>query len=133
MPVNYIIPETEDILSETFGMIIYQEQVMMIVQRIAGFTPGQAAHLRKYIGSKRHIVQYLPYEEPFITGGVKNGFDEKRLKSLWRQMEDYGYNAFNKSHAVAYTLLSYQTAWLKAHYREEYLACVAKVEKRFRR
>lgn len=128
-----VIPGTEEILSETYGLIIYQEQVMMIVQNIAGFTPGQAAHLRKYIGSKRHIDKYLPYEEPFITGGVKNGFDKRTLESLWRQMEDNGCYAFNKSHAVAYTWLSYQTAWLKAHYREEYLDAVAIVERRFGR
>lgn len=134
--VNYIIQGIEDILSESYGLIIYQEQVMMIAQKIAGFTPGQSDKLRKVIGSRTNSAALElsdTYHDLFIKGALKNGHEYKKLEELWQIMERVGPYVFNKSHAVAYTWLSYQTAWLKAHYREEYMACVAKVEKRFRR
>lgn len=135
-PISYIIPETEDILSETFGLFIYQEQVMMIAQKIAGFTPGQSDKLRKIVGSRTNAAALElsdTYHDLFIKGGLTNGHDYIQLEELWQKLERVGPYVFNKSHAVAYTWLSYQTAWLKAHYREEYLECVAKVEKRFGR
>lgn len=131
--INYIIPETEEILSETFGMILYQEQIMLIAQRIAGFTPGESDKLRKLFGRYNHksIILYDSFHDRFIEGGGKNGYDYKTLERLWQKLEKPGPYAFLKAHAVAYTILSYQTAWLKAHYRELYMEIAARIYKKF--
>lgn len=131
--INYIIPETEEILSETFGMILYQEQIMLIAQRIAGFTPGESDKLRKLFGRYNHksIILYDSFHDRFIEGGGKNGYDNKTLERLWQKLDKPGPYAFLKAHAVAYTRLSYQTAWLKAHYRELYMEIAAKIYKKF--
>lgn len=131
--INYIIPETEEILSETFGMILYQEQIMLIAQRIAGFTPGESDKLRKLFGRYNHksIILYDSFHDRFIEGGGKNGYDYKTLERLWQKLDKPGPYAFLKAHAVAYTRLSYQTAWLKAHYRELYMEIAAKIYKKF--
>ena len=108
---------------------------MMIAQKIAGFTPGQSDILRKIVGSRTNAAALElsdTYHDLFIKGGLKNGHDYKQLEELWQKLERVGPYVFNKSHAVAYTWLSYQTAWLQAHYREEYMEAVAKVEKRFK-
>ena len=131
--INYIIPETEEILSETFGMILYQEQIMLIAQRIAGFTPGESDKLRKLFGRYNHksIILYDSFHDRFIEGGGKNGYDYKTLERLWQKLEKPGPYAFLKAHAVAYTRLSYQTAWLKAHYRELYMEIATRIYKKF--
>ena len=131
--INYIIPETEEILSETFGMILYQEQIMLIAQRIAGFTPGESDKLRKLFGRYNHksIILYNSFHDRFIEGGGKNGYDYKTLERLWQKLDKPGPYAFLKAHAVAYSRLSYQTAWLKAHYRELYMEIAAKIYKKF--
>lgn len=131
--INYIIPETEEILSETFGMILYQEQIMLIAQRIAGFTPGESDKLRKLFGRYNHksIILYDSFHDRFIEGGGKNGYDYKTLERLWQKLDKPGPYAFLKAHAVAYSRLSYQTAWLKAHYRELYMEIAAKIYKKF--
>ncbi len=122
-PASYVIPETESILSETYGMILYQEQIMMMAQKIAGFTPGQSDGLRKVAGSMNPVAVQLSshFRELFIAGGVSNGYNPDSLEKLWISIERYGIYAFLKSHAVAYTWLSYQTAWLKAHYPSSHL------------
>lgn len=135
--ITYILPETEAILSESFGLIIYQEQLMTIAQRISGFTPGQSDKLRKAFARRRinsvAFGLFDSYKDQFLTGGVKNGYDYRKLESLWQSIDGIDPNAlFIKSHAVAYTGLSYQTAWLKAHYREVFEAAVEKVWKRFK-
>lgn len=134
-PVSYVIPETESILSETYGLILYQEQVMMIAQKIANFTPGQSDKLRKVAGSMKPAAYHLAshFKDLFIAGGVKNGYGYASLEKLWQIIDHNGHNAFLKSHAVAYTWLSYQTAWFKAHYPDEYSQSVAKVNKAFGR
>lgn len=121
-PVRYIIAETEDILAETYGLILYQEQIMMIAQQIAGFTPGQSDKLRKTVGSIKPVAHQLAahFRDHFITGGLKRGYDHHSLEMLWQNIVEYGAFAYLKSHAVAYTWLSYQCAWLKAHYPDEY-------------
>ena len=131
--INYIIPETEEILSETFGMILYQEQIMLIAQRIAGFTPGESDKLRKLFRRYNHksIILYDSFHDRFIEGGGKNGYDYKTLERLWQKLDKPGPYAFLKAHAVAYSRLSYQTAWLKAHYRELYMEIAAKIYKKF--
>jgi len=108
----------------------------MCIRDSARFTPGQSDKLRKIVGSRTNAAALElsdTYHDLFIKGGLTNGHDYKQLEELWQKLERVGPYVFNKSHAVAYTWLSYQTAWLKAHYREEYLECVAKVEKRFGR
>lgn len=130
-PVDYILPETESILAETYGLFLYQEQIMITAQRIAKFCPGASAKLIRVIGVRTPDSYHLAesYKERFIEGGAGNGYDHKSLEKLWEEMEQSGPYAFNKSHAVAYTWLSYQTAWLKAHYPDEYLQAVDKVNK----
>ncbi len=132
--INYVMPETEAILSETFGLIIYQEQAMLIMQKIGGFTPGQSAKARRYLGAGESgdYLQLCAYKEEFLEGGETRGYSEKQLEEIWQQLDHTGPYLFNKSHAVAYTWLSYQTAWLKAYYREEFEASVKKAWKRFK-
>ena len=131
--INYLLPETEEILSETYGMILYQEQIMLIAQRIAGYTPGESDKLRKLFGRYNHktIILYDSFHDRFIEGGEKNGYDYKTLERLWQELDKPGPYAFLKAHAVAYTRLSYQTAWLKAHFRDVYMNIVAKLNRRF--
>ena len=131
--ISYILPETEEILSETYGMVLYQEQIMLIAQRIAGFTPGESDKLRKLFGRYNHksIILYDSFHDRFIEGGGKNGYDYKTLERLWQELEKPGPNAFLKAHAIAYTRLSYQTAWLKAHYRELYMEIATRIYKKF--
>ena len=106
---------------------------MLIAQRIAKFCPGASAKLVKIIGVRTSDTFHLgeSYRERFIECGVTNGFDHKSLEMLWQKMEQSGPYAFLKSHAVAYTWLSYQTAWLKAHYRELYMEISARIYKKF--
>lgn len=111
--VIYDIPAVEEILGETYGLIIYQEQIMWICQRLAGFEPEKADKLRKALG-KRKLMVLEALHDDFINGGVNNGYDKDALQRVWDLMDNP--YAFNKSHAVCYTWLSYQLAWIKAHY-----------------
>lgn len=131
--IDYTVPEIGEVLSETYGLFLYQEQIMTIAQKIAGFTPGQSDKLRKVFGRSNSIAIELQdrFEEGFIHGGEENGYENKMLESLWRLMSDMGPYAFLKAHAVVYTRLSYQTAWLKAHFRDVYMDNVAKLYKQF--
>lgn len=132
-PVDYILPETESILAETFGLFLYQEQIMITAQRIAKFCPGASARLIRVIGVRTPDTYQLAesFRERFIEGGVGNGYDQNSLEKLWEEMEQSGPYAFLKSHSVAYTWLSYQTAWLKAHYPDEYSRAIDIVNKDF--
>ncbi|MDR0601323.1 MAG: DNA polymerase III subunit alpha [Treponema sp.] len=119
--IHYPDPCLEDILRETYGVIVYQEQVMQVAQRIAGYTPGQADLLRRAMGKKKKEI--IEKEKgPFIRGAVKQGFshaDAERIYDILAPFAGYG---FNKSHAAAYSLLSFRTAWLKAHFPAEFMA-----------
>jgi DNA polymerase-3 subunit alpha len=119
--IKYPDPCLEDILKETYGVIVYQEQVMQVAQRIAGYTLGQADMLRRAMGKKkREIIE--EEKGPFIAGAIKQGFsgaDADRIYEILAPFAGYG---FNKSHAAAYSVLSYQTAWLKAHFPAEFMA-----------
>jgi DNA polymerase-3 subunit alpha len=125
--VKYDLPELKDILSETYGVILYQEQVMEIAHRLAGFTLGQADILRKAMGKK------LPEEmekqkEAFIKGAKAHGTPEGKAKKLFDLMAKFAEYGFNKSHSAAYAYVAFQTAYLKAHYPVEFMAANMSVE-----
>ncbi len=130
-PITYLIPELEPILSNTYGAIIYQEQVMRIFQDLAGYSLGGADLVRRFMSKKKYSK--LAHErESFIHGdaerGIKgceaNGIDPEKANQLFDQMMDFAAYAFNKSHACAYAMVSYYTAWLKYYYPLEYLCAV---------
>jgi DNA polymerase-3 subunit alpha len=121
VPVKYDLPQLRDILDETYGIILYQEQVMRIANELANFTMGQADLLRKAMGKK------LPEEmekqkESFIRGAMANGISEKKAKKIFDFMSYFAEYGFNKSHSAAYAYIAYQTAYLKAHYPVEFMA-----------
>ena len=114
-PVTYEIPDMEEYLKDTYGITVYQEQVMLLSQKLAGFTGGEADTLRKAMGKKKRDV--LDKMKPkFIEGAKKNGHDPKICEKIWGDWEAFASYAFNKSHSTCYAYVSYQTAYLKAHY-----------------
>lgn len=122
-PINYDLPEMEEFLRDTYGITVYQEQVMLLSQKLAGFTKGQADSLRKAMGKKKKdLMEQL--KEKFIDGCKKNGFDIKVVNKIWNDWEAFAQYAFNKSHSTCYAYVSYQTAYLKAHFPAEYMAAV---------
>lgn len=124
---DYMHPSLEGILKETYGIMIYQEQVMQIAQKMAGYTMGGADELRKVMGKKQK--EKIPAQrEKFTTGAVKNGVDPDLAKSIFDRMEAFASYGFNKSHAAAYALVTYQTAYLKAHYPVEFMAATMTYE-----
>jgi len=113
--VTYLFPELEQILKDTYGIIVFQEQVMQISVEIAGFTMSKADEMRKIMGKK--LVQKLPpLEKEFIDGAAKRDHDKKKVEEIFSQMSTFAEYGFNKSHSTAYAFLAYQTAYLKAHY-----------------
>ena len=117
--IKYIIPCMEKYLHNTYGIIVYQEQIMMLSRLIANFDRGESDLLRKALGKRKMDV--LSVLKPrFIDGGIKNGHKKNALEKVWNEMEAKGMYAFNKSHAVCYTWLAYQMAYLKANYPEEF-------------
>ena len=121
--IEYDLPEMEEYLQETYGVTVYQEQVMLLSQKLAGFTKGEADVLRKAMGKK--IFALLQQLKPkFIEGGKTNGHPEETLEKIWKDWEAFAAYAFNKSHSTCYAYIAYQTAYLKAHYPAEYMAAV---------
>ena len=121
--IQYDIPVMEDFLKETYGITVYQEQVMQLSQKLANFSKGDADSLRKAMGKK--IFSLLEKLKPnFINGGISNGYSEEILEKVWKDWEAFASYAFNKSHSTCYALIAYQTAYLKAHYPAEYMAAV---------
>jgi len=120
-PILYDLPEMEDILQDTYGITVYQEQVMLLSRKLANFTRGQADTLRKAMGKK--IIDLLnSLKDLFLEGGQKNGHPKETLEKIWADWEKFAAYAFNKSHATCYAWVSYQTGWLKAHYPAEFQA-----------
>ena len=113
--VEYLFPELEDILADTYGVIVYQEQVMRISVELAGFAMSKADEMRKIMG-KKLVHKLPPIRKDFIEGGEKRKHNKKKLESIFSQMETFAEYGFNKSHSTAYGILAYQTAYLKAHY-----------------
>ena len=121
--ISYDIPVMEKYLSETYGITVYQEQVMLLSRLLANFTRGQSDELRKAMG-KKLIDKMNSLKEKFLAGGKQNGYQEKVLDKIWHDWEKFASYAFNKSHATCYSWVAYQTAWLKANYPSEYMASV---------
>ena len=120
-PISYDIPVMENRLKDTYGITVYQEQVMLLSRDLAGFTRGQSDELRKAMG-KKLIDKMASLKEKFLEGGKKNNHDEKILEKIWNDWTEFAKYAFNKSHATCYSWVSYQTAYLKAHYPAEFMA-----------
>ncbi|MEN8798387.1 MAG: DNA polymerase III subunit alpha, partial [Flavobacteriaceae bacterium] len=121
--ISYDLPEMEEYLKETYGVTVYQEQVMLLSQKLAGFSKGDADVLRKAMGKK--IFALLQKLKPqFVEGGAANGHPPEVLEKIWKDWEAFASYAFNKSHSTCYAFIAYQTAYLKAHYPAEYMAAV---------
>ena len=123
--VKYMIPCSEKYLHNTYGIIVYQEQIMMLSRLIANFDRSESDLLRKALG-KRKMDELSVLKPRFIEGGIKNGHKKNALEKVWNEMERKGLYAFNKSHAVCYTWLAYQMAYLKANYPEEFKQVIEK-------
>ena len=121
--IEYDIPCMEKYLKETYGITVYQEQVMLLSCQLANFTRGQSDTLRKAMG-KKQIEKMNELETLFYEGGEKNGHDKKVLNKIWEDWKKFASYAFNKSHATCYSWVAYQTAYLKANYPSEYMAAV---------
>lgn len=121
--IEYVHPLMKNALENTYGILVYQEQVMQISKELSGFTGGQADTLRKAIGKKKiDVMQKMKVD--FINGAVKNGASEDLMETFWKQLEDFAAYCFNKSHAACYGLIAYWTAYLKAHYPAAFMAAL---------
>ncbi len=125
--IEYAHPLMKDILEETYGITVYQEQVMRMSKILGGFTGGQADTLRKAMGKKKKALMDKLYSQ-FEEGAKKNGISVAQIKTIWREWEQFASYAFNKSHAACYALVAYQTAYLKAHYPVEFMASLLSLE-----
>ncbi len=121
--IFYDLPEMKEILEETYGITVYQEQVMLLSQILAGFSKGDADVLRKAMGKKQRSV-LDKMKAQFVAGAKERNHPEKTLDKIWTDWESFAQYAFNKSHSTCYALVAYQTAYLKAHYPSEYMAAV---------
>jgi DNA polymerase III subunit alpha len=122
-PIVYDLPEMQEYLQDTYGITVYQEQVMLLSQKLADFTKGDADTLRKAMGKKqKETLDKMSAQ--FLEGAKKKGHPEDKLKKIWTDWEAFAQYAFNKSHSTCYAFVAYQTAYLKAHYPEEYMAAV---------
>jgi DNA polymerase-3 subunit alpha len=122
-PVEYLTPEMEEILSNTYGILVYQEQIMQLAQKLGGYSLGEADLMRRAMGKKKREEMAL-HEEKFVAGCVKNKIARKKAKSIFHLMAQFADYGFNRSHSVAYAHVAYQTAYLKAHYPEHFYAGV---------
>ena len=121
--IEYDLPAMEEYLKETYGITVYQEQVMLLSQKLADFTKGEADVLRKAMG-KKQIAVLDKMKPKFIEQASAKGHDAKKLEKIWKDWEAFASYAFNKSHSTCYAWIAYQTAYLKAHYPAEYMAAV---------
>jgi DNA polymerase-3 subunit alpha len=121
--IDYAIPVMEKYLDDTYGITVYQEQVMLLSQELAGFTKGQADSLRKAMGKKKKSLMD-EMKALFLEGCQKNGFEEAKINRIWTDWEAFAQYAFNKSHSTCYALVAFQTGYLKANYPAEYMAAV---------
>jgi DNA polymerase-3 subunit alpha len=121
--ISYDLPEMEEYLSDTYGITVYQEQVMLLSQKLAGFSKGDADVLRKAMGKKQKAV-LDKMKGQFVEGAKAKGHPEDKLNKIWTDWEAFAQYAFNKSHSTCYAFVAYQTAYLKAHYPSEFMAAV---------
>lgn len=122
-PIEYDLADMEEFLQETYGVTVYQEQVMLLSQKLAGFTKGDADTLRKAMGKKQKDV-LDKMKSKFLEGAAQKSFDKKVCEKIWTDWEAFAQYAFNKSHSTCYAFVAYQTAYLKAHYPAEYMSAV---------
>jgi len=122
-PISYDLPDMEEYLGDTYGITVYQEQVMLLSQSLAGFKKGDADVLRKAMGKKQKAV-LDKMKGQFVEGAKAKGHPEDKLQKIWTDWEAFAQYAFNKSHSTCYAMVAYQTAYLKAHYPAEYMAAV---------
>jgi DNA polymerase III subunit alpha len=125
--VEYELPELEEILRETLGVIVYQEQVMQVAQRLAGYSLGEADLLRRAMG-KKIAEEMAKQRERFVKGAVERGFNNRKIEKIFDLMAQFAEYGFNKSHSAAYALLAYHTAYLKTHYPVEFMAAMLTAE-----
>ncbi|HRR94402.1 MAG TPA: DNA polymerase III subunit alpha, partial [Bacteroidales bacterium] len=121
--IEYLLPEMEKYLADTYGITVYQEQVMLLSQELAGFTKGEADSLRKAMGKKKKSLMD-EMQTRFLEGCLKKGYSEAVINKIWSDWEHFAQYAFNKSHSTCYALVAFQTGYLKAHYPAEYMAAV---------
>src|SRR5580700_503313 len=121
--VQYDLPELKELLEETYGVIVYQEQVMQISNRIAGYSLGDADLLRRAMGKKK-AEEMAMQRERFVSGSLERGFPQKKVEKIFDLMEQFAGYGFNKSHSAAYAYLAFVTAYLKAHYRVDFMAAL---------
>ena len=126
--ITYVFPALEEILKPTYGVIVYQEQVMQIVQTIGGFSLGGADIVRRAMGKKK-VDEMLKYNKEFSEGAQKQGLDYKTASELFDLIEKFAGYGFNKSHSAAYAMVTFQTAWLKAYYPNEFMAALLTSDK----
>jgi DNA polymerase-3 subunit alpha len=121
--IDYLLPDMEEILRETYGITVYQEQVMLLSQKLAGFSKGEADSLRKAMGKKKkEILDEM--KSKFVEGARSRGHQLQVIEKIWQDWEAFANYAFNKSHSTCYAVVSYRMAWLKAHYPAEFMAAV---------
>jgi DNA polymerase III subunit alpha len=121
--VRYIVPEMEEILRNTYGILVYQEQIMQLAQKLAGYSLGEADMMRRAMGKKKR-EEMAKHEEKFIGGAIERGIGKEKAEEIFRLMAQFADYGFNRSHSVAYAYLAYQTAYLKAHYPAYFYASV---------
>jgi DNA polymerase-3 subunit alpha len=121
--VQYIVPEMKEILSNTYGILVYQEQIMQLAQKLAGYTLGEADMMRRAMGKKKRD-EMAKHEEKFISGAIERGIKREKAEEIFKLMAQFADYGFNRSHSVAYAYLAYQTAYLKAHYPAYFYASV---------
>ncbi|MBP9109860.1 MAG: DNA polymerase III subunit alpha [Pyrinomonadaceae bacterium] len=122
-PTEYLLPEMEDILGNTFGVLVYQEQIMQLAQKLAGYSLGQADLMRRAMGKKK-IEEMAVHEQTFVDGAIANKIPKKTAKEIFDLMAKFADYGFNRSHSMAYAVLAFQTAYLKAHYPAYFYAAV---------
>ena len=126
-PVTYTFPELKDILGTTYGTIVYQEQVMQVAQVLGGYSLGEADLLRRAMG-KKDLNEMARQKGRFVSGSVARGYDQQKIEDLFDLLAKFAEYGFNKSHSAAYGYIAYQTAWLKAHHRAEYMAALMTID-----
>src|SRR4051794_10412693 len=124
---RYLVPAMKELLEETYGVIVYQEQVMQIAQRVAGYSLGQADLLRKAMGKKNAEIMAAERTK-FVDGAISQGYEKKKANEIFDYIEPFARYGFNKSHSVAYALVAYQTAWLKVHHPRHFMAALMSSE-----
>ena len=122
-PVRFLIPQMKDILENTFGVLVYQEQIMQLAQKLAGYSLGDADLMRRAMGKKKREDMAV-HEEKFINGAVERGIDKKKASEIFNLMSQFADYGFNRSHSIAYAYLAFQTAYLKAHHPAYFYAAV---------